>query len=287
MRYVRRIRGTSRLPTEVFRDVSPLEWYWLHAYGRSLSPALRRYLPRLPPRRDQIVFTGSWGPMTLWEAFRFYTLVRDQSPGLSAGSRVVDFGCGWGRMIRFFIKDVEPSHLHGVDPQSSAIATCAATNQWASFQQIDVRPPTSMEDASVDLIYAYSVFSHLSEDVHLQWLEEFARMLRPGGTLVVTTRDRAFILDCARHRAAGSTSLAATGARAAFMETDRWLRAYDDGAFCYDAVGGGTDLPGEVYGESCIPEPYVRRIWTKWFDVAEYIDDRNRCPQAVIVCTRR
>jgi SAM-dependent methyltransferase len=286
MRYIRSIRGGGRPPTEVFHDVSALEWYWLHAYGRGVSPTLRHYLPRLPPRREQIIFTGTWGPMTLWEAFRFYTLVREQTPGLSPESRVVDFGCGWGRIIRFFIKDVEPASLCGVDPQSSAIATCTAQNQWASFQQIGIRPPTSIEDGSLDLIYAYSVFSHLSEDVHLQWLEEFARVLRPGGTLILTTRDRDFILQCARQRASGSKSLAATGARSAFHETDRWLRAYDDGAFCYDAVGGGTELPGEVYGESCIPEPYVRRVWTKWFDIVEYINDRDRCPQNVIVCTR-
>lgn len=287
MRHVRRIRGEGRLPTQVFHDVSPLEWYWLHAYGRTIVPALRRYLPSLPSRREQVIFTGSWGPMTLWEAFRFYMLVKDHAPALSPESRVVDFGCGWGRIIRFFIKDVEPSRLCGLDPQPDAIATCTATNRWASFEQIDVRPPTSLGDASVDLIYAYSVFSHLSEDVHVQWLEEFARVIRPGGTLILTTRDRDFILECARQRAAGSTSLAASGARSAFMETDRWLTAYDEGAFCYDAVGGGTDLPGEVYGESCIPEPYVQRVWARWFDIDQYIDDRDLCPQNVIVCTRR
>ena len=50
-----------------------------------------------------------------------------------------------------------------------------------NFEQSAVEPPLRFADGSFDIVYAYSVFSHLSERVQLRWVEEFARILRPGG----------------------------------------------------------------------------------------------------------
>ena len=50
-------------------------------------------------------------------------------------SRVLDFGCGWGRVIRFFLKDVAPWNLVGVDIDPNAPSSAArATNRWCRFE---------------------------------------------------------------------------------------------------------------------------------------------------------
>src|SRR5207253_7435957 len=49
-------------------------------------------------------------------------------------------------------------------------------------------PPTRYNNGIFDVVYAYSVFSHLSEDSHLAWAGEFARVLKPGGTVILTTQ---------------------------------------------------------------------------------------------------
>ena len=46
--------------------------------------------------------------------------------------------------------------------------------------------PFFFEDQSLDVIYAWSVFSHLSEETHLPWLAEFERVLKPGGAFLST-----------------------------------------------------------------------------------------------------
>ena len=35
-------------------------------------------------------------------------------------SKILDYGCGWGRIIRFFLKDVPSRNLFAVDPDKNA-----------------------------------------------------------------------------------------------------------------------------------------------------------------------
>ncbi|MBP8250980.1 MAG: class I SAM-dependent methyltransferase, partial [Herpetosiphon sp.] len=195
---------------------------------------------------------------------------------------VLDYGCGWGRIIRFFLKDIDPNNLHGIDCMPEVIELCRATNRWAQFQLVDPLPPTQIPDHSIDLIYCYSVFSHLAEEAHLQWLAEFKRILKPNGLLIATTRPRQFIVDCARVRQEART-LGNAGAASAFEDTEASLQQYDAGEFCYSPVGGGDVLDSSFYGETCIPEAYVRREWTRFFTFRTMIDDRTVCHQNVIV----
>ena len=43
-----------------------------------------------------------------------------------------------------------------------------------------------LSDASIDIAYCYSVFSHLSEDAALKWLLEISRVLKPGSRFFFT-----------------------------------------------------------------------------------------------------
>ena len=47
-----------------------------------------------------------------------------------------------------------------------------------------------MEDASVDFIYARSVFTHLPAALTLDWMKELGRVLRKGGCLYFTMHGR-------------------------------------------------------------------------------------------------
>jgi SAM-dependent methyltransferase len=53
--------------------------------------------------------------------------------------------------------------------------------------------PTSFDDDTFDVVFAYSVFSHLSEDLYARWLAEFSRILKPGGLVIATTWGRNYI----------------------------------------------------------------------------------------------
>jgi len=273
--------------------MTPSEWYWLNAHGEQAFPSLHGYLPTLPPKEVQVRFTGHHSETALREAFEFYQIVsrltRADHPKFA-----VDFGCGWGRITRFFIKDFSKECLLGVDPIERMIDLCQNTNPWATFQQIDLLPPLDLPNASVDVIFAFSVFSHLTEDVHLQWLTEFARVLRPGGSLIVTTRQRGFILECAaireqEHDHSNLSELGGIGivsARVTFLDTEGALERYDAGEYCCDPFDAGRQLTSATYGETAIPLAYARRRWQPEFHVIEFLEHVPGVKQNIIVARR-
>lgn len=292
--YVAAAQLSSLPPHRVFRSMTPTEWYWLNVHGHQWFPSLRGYLPAMPPEEIQVRFTGGYGEHTLREAFSFYRVVS----GATASSRpeaAMDFGCGWGRITRFGIRDFDKSRLIGVDPIEAMIEVCRDTNPWATFQQIGLRPPIDLPAGSLDVIFAFSVFSHLTEEVHLEWIEEFSRLLRRGGTLVVTTREREFIEECERLRTESPppgtsdtlSAIASRGARSAFHDTQRYLDLYDAGHYCCDPIGAGDQLPTSTYGETCIPRAYAQRHWEPYLSVTDFLDQVPGIKQNVIVARRR
>jgi SAM-dependent methyltransferase len=272
----------------MFGDTEDEVWLWLNMTGRELCPWLSDYLPGLadPELRERL--TGMRVEVALRDGFNFYRLCKElferYAAPLSDSARVLDFGCGWGRIIRFFLRDIEPTGLVGVDVSEEAIAACRETNQWCSFEQIHPFPPIGFDDASFDLIFLYSVFSHLTEQAHLQWLAEFDRILKAGGVLIATTWPRDYIELCAKQ----SQSLTESSSHRermmarAFPDHAAALREYDSGQFCFGSIW--PDHP--YFGEACIPRAYVEREWTTYFKLLEYIDDRSRCVQDAIVVNK-
>lgn len=268
-------------PNRLFRGISDGFWYWLITLGYKRSPELRGILPGFPDEKTQLNIAASSGEVTLRQAFFVYRLfkqVYEKHAGrLSSCERVLDFGCGWGRIIRFFLKDLDPSKLFGVDCTGKMIEICNQTNKWCSFLQFGPWPPTTFPPNSFDLIYSFSVFSHLAEEMHSKWLEEFQRILRPGGILIATTRNRNFIEQCAALRGKKELPFYLAPLQKLFPDTEQSLADFDNGAYCYNAIDN------KWWGETCIPKGYVLKHWTKHFHFLDYIDDPKRCEQNVIV----
>jgi SAM-dependent methyltransferase len=64
---------------------------------------------------------------------------------------------------------------------------CEAHLPFASVSMNGGEPPTSFSEEHFDAIYAFSVFTHMPADTQRRWLEEFRRLLRPGGLLIFST----------------------------------------------------------------------------------------------------
>lgn len=130
--------------------------------------------------------------------------------GLEPTDRVLDIGCGAGRMAVPLTRYLQaPGSYAGFDIDAEAIAWCrrAITPRFPAFafQHADVRneeynPEGSLGGASFvfpypgeafDFAIAASLFTHLLAEDLDHYLAETARVLTPGGTLVAT----AFLLD--------------------------------------------------------------------------------------------
>lgn len=283
--------GERRSPLVAFSGFSDEAWLWANTQGLRRTRTLRSVLPGLPSEDVQFHFTGSAGDVTLREGWSIYRLIKEcyskhsRFP-LAPTTSVLEFGCGWGRITRFFLKDVAPSSLHGIDCSAEMIDLCRSTNSWATFDVVDVLPPTNTPAESVDLVYAYSVFSHLSEESHDRWLDEFQRILRPGGILIVSTRPRAFIELCAWLRSGEAAASPASHlvSAGAFVDTKAALASYDKGVYSFSYR---SELDPPHFGEACISRSYVMENWNGRFQVLEYIDDRTRCEQNLIVAQKR
>jgi SAM-dependent methyltransferase len=191
-------------------------------------------------------------------------------------------------MLRFFLREVSARNLHGVDVDPEMVALCRDLyGPLARFDTVPPRPPAPALWERYDVIYLYSVFSHLSQEVHLAWVEEFARRLAPGGLLLATTQSRGFLDFCASLRS-GSTpedpwqqSLARC-----FTDHDDALQRYDRGEFLFEPTGGGDHRPSTFYGEAVVPRGFVERSWPSSLRLVEFHDDPKLLAQALIIARR-
>lgn len=280
---LRRLTPDSK-PNELFANIDDDFWFWLYTEGYRRNPALKAILPGMPDEKIQLTYTGDKGDPVLKDAHSAYRLFK-QLYEIYAGSlaechNIMDFGCGWGRILRFFLKDVAPSTLWGVDPIEEMIHLCKQDNKWSNFEVINTKPPIQFQDNTFDLIYSFSVFSHLSEEMHQNWLVELHRILKPGGILIATTRGRDFIELSATPMKYENIDRALS----LFPNTQQSLSDFDSGQYCFSQIVHEGEW--SYWGETAIPRNYVLNNWTQWFTFLEYIDDRNRCSQNVIVMSK-
>jgi SAM-dependent methyltransferase len=98
---------------------------------------------------------------------------------------VLDFGCGCGRVARHW-STVPGPELYGCDYNPELVDWCARNLCVLRATRNEPAPPLPYVSGSFDLIYALSVFTHLDDELQREWLDEFRRVLAPGGLLVVS-----------------------------------------------------------------------------------------------------
>jgi SAM-dependent methyltransferase len=229
---------------------------------------------------------GSANEVALREAGQFYRHVKkyvaDQSSISIFDARILDFGVGWGRYARFFARDVKFGNMYGVDVMPSMIEACRITMVPASVSLIEPHGQLPYRDQFFDIVYAYSVFTHLPETVADHWLKEIRRVMRPGGVIIITVEPPRFI-DFCRSIANDVPSIYHQSLRDAIARVPDAEARVRDGEFLYLPIGGGASLPKQVYGDAVISETYIRQNWTVHFELVDYLDDGSQFSQAVVV----
>jgi len=154
---------------------------------------------------------------------RTVTLARIQP-----GDQVLDVGCGTGTLALEVQQRVGATgRIVGIDPGSAQIARAcakAARRHVSVAFQIGVIEQLAFPDQTFDVVLSTLMMHHLPASLKAQGLAEIARVLKPGGRLVIADftrkRDRAGL---AAHFHAGGSSLhelAALVADAGFAQVD-------------------------------------------------------------------
>jgi ubiquinone/menaquinone biosynthesis C-methylase UbiE len=106
--------------------------------------------------------------------------------GVEEGARVLDIGCGTGRLARWIAERVGPKRIvAGIDPLAQRIDIARTRGAALGFEVGQAEDLRAFEDASFDVVCMSAVFHWVSEKAKA--LDEVRRVLRPGGRLGVTT----------------------------------------------------------------------------------------------------
>ena len=186
---------------------------------------------------------------------------------------VLDFGCGCGRILRHLKETLPGAKLVGVDVDQELLS-------WAEINLAQIgdwhlngyEPPSRFAASTFDVIYAISVFTHLTEETQQSWLTEFARILKPGGRALLSVREL----------------------RPKDLQRKEWDHVNDSGMAIRNRKREvarrswtGRDAVLEEYIDVKHSEEYCRKEWSGKFDVHTFHHGVLPVGQSIVVLQKR
>lgn len=173
-----------RIPLEVFGELCL-------SVPDSLQ-AIRSRLPTMASDEVQGNWTGNCGQALMNQSVAFVRTMFSMHGGRGGkethARRILDFGCGWGRLLRLLLKYVPADRLHGVDPWHRSIDLCREHGIPCRLALSDYVPRSLPFEGPFDLVYAFSVFTHLSESTARTALSTIRGSIADDGLLCITIR---------------------------------------------------------------------------------------------------
>lgn len=245
------------------RSPGMLEWLAVHGVREYPDRLAALYAPVPPPELRGTACCGDTDEMhlatsvadfkrlgQLWEIF-------SDKPFLEVAS-ALDFGCGCGRLARWFTHARPEFDLVGADVAPSSVAWCRE-HLAGRFVVNGPRPPLPLADDAFELVYALSVFSHLDREANLAWLRELARVCRPDGLMLLSTHGAfalAVLTQSAEHQEV--MGLSAEQGREDLRRLAR--ESFVQHVYAPDVRASAEGLE-PTYGQAFFTEAFVREAW--------------------------
>lgn len=204
--------------------------------------------PRVPPRANTLIGGGEF----VFVGDEFFGILKRH--GLMPDMKILDVGCGQGRMARPLVDFLDKGEYTGFDISKASI-------DWSKANYSDV-PNFTFEYAPVfnarynksgdikakdhvfpyadnqfDMVFLTSVFTHMFADDIENYLSQIARVLKPGGKCLITW----------------------------FLINDGMLQAqkpFFDFRYDFDKVSK-TTTPKNPESALAFDEAYVRRLYSR------------------------
>lgn len=150
-----------------------------------------------------LILNGGWRYDLMvwsWDTFLFrgqWRKLRRRTADLAQlqpGEQVLDVGCGTGTLAIEVARRIgRAGHVAGIDPSTEQIARACSKavrrNLPIDFQ-IGVIEQLAFPDQTFDVVFSTLMMHHLPAPLKRQGLAEIARVLKPGGRLVIADFQR-------------------------------------------------------------------------------------------------
>ncbi|GIV40583.1 MAG: hypothetical protein KatS3mg033_2383 [Thermonema sp.] len=102
------------------------------------------------------------------------------------GGKLLEVGCGIGRGLPYLLPKVDA--YWAIDKNRQLLEALQAQYPQATFISGQVPPLSQIPDNSFDYVLSFQVIEHIPND--RLFIRELHRVLKPGGTLILTTPNR-------------------------------------------------------------------------------------------------
>ena len=116
---------------------------------------------------------------------KYFTL---SAPGI----KILDWGCGPGRIVRHLPVLAPQAIIYATDYNKEYVKWCRDNLKLIHCSFNSIHPPMDYEDSSFDVVIGISIFTHLSRQNHIAWINELKRIIRPGGIAYITTQGQSY-----------------------------------------------------------------------------------------------
>lgn len=151
---------------------------WLHRGTSDVREVADRYDEWAQRYDDDLASWSYQAPAVVAET----VVTRHPAAGLA-----LDVGCGTGLVGRALRAREFAGKIVGLDISQASLEIARKCGAYDSLEHADLQQRLAFEDGSVDAVICVGVMTYLP-DVEAVW-REFARVVRPGGLVVVTQRE--------------------------------------------------------------------------------------------------
>jgi SAM-dependent methyltransferase len=240
---------------DAVQDISIEELGGVLLNDRADFPALRNNLPRLPSEEAQVKWTGASGEVMMNLAKSIATSLGEgyehHTGQPLANKTILDYGCGWGRIVSLMYHYTKPENIYACDPWDESLRLCKENGVRANLKLCDYVPKESFYPAETfDFVWAFSVFTHLSEKTCDAVLAAIRPAIKRNGLLAITIRPPEYwpFHQKVHHQ----------------VDIAELLTQHERRGFAFAPHNRGIADDEETYGDTSISLEYIRKSWTAW-----------------------
>jgi SAM-dependent methyltransferase len=220
--------------------------------------------PTPPPDKIQTVQGSRSAELYKALGFRYYHQFVDvisRYRDWRSVRRLLDFGCGSGRILVHFLRDADGPQVIGCDLDAAMIAWCRDHLPSGEFTVIEVSQVLPYADATFDAVISLAVLPAFGPDALNECLAEMRRVLAPGGLFLPSVQGRF--------------------AASYLLPPDTMSQLDRDGI-----IDAGPSETGEWRG-FYLTRDYVLREWSKYLEVLDYLEGEINADQDLVVLRRK